>query len=229
MYIELFFEEAKFKADKCFFNADVRRQCCLHCVDVSHSQIRKTVCKDKLSYLDKVATEAMQVPRDQTCKAIKPQRGGNGKRIHVIVAPLPALLDKSGALRQHLGEVAERWFVHFAAIEAAHATDPKQLLDATVKRQVRDLPSLPKPTIEAMITFFELEKVMRGFTNGKAFGGDVIPADALQLDPALLAQLSHPLVVTIFRCARAIAILHSRLFLGCASLLLVQPTAPEST
>ncbi len=53
-YLELFLEEAKFKADKCFFNADVIRQCCLHRVDVSQSQIKKIVRKDKRSYLDKV-------------------------------------------------------------------------------------------------------------------------------------------------------------------------------
>ena len=151
-----------------------------------NKEVRRNIRTDKRNFVDRMAQEATQATAS-----------GNIKQLYDITKKITGkfgrterpVKDKNGNVLMGADKQLSRWAEHF-----------EELLNRPAPANTPDIPAaeeyLPigcgKPTKE------EIRKAIKQLKKGKAVGTDEIPAEALKVDPEMLAELLYGLFEKIW-------------------------------
>ena len=151
-----------------------------------NSEVKRNIRTDKRGFVDRMAQEAEEAAAS-----------GNMKQLYDITKKLTGkfgrterpVKDKNGSVLVGADKQLSRWAEHFE--ELLNRPAPANAPDIPAAEE--DLPiDCGKPTRE------EIRKAIKQLKNGKAAGTDEIPAEALKVDPEMLAEILYGLFEKIW-------------------------------
>ena len=152
----------------------------------ANSEVKRNIRTDKRNFVDRMAQEAEEAAAN-----------GNMKQLYDITKKLTGkfgrierpVKDKNGSTLVGADKQLSRWAEHFE--ELLNRPAPANAPDIPAAEE--DLPiDCGKPTRE------EIRKAIKQLKNGKAAGADEIPAEALKVDPEMLAEILYGLLEKIW-------------------------------
>ena len=155
------------------------------------SKLTKLVRQDKRAHLEEVAKMAATADIQDVFRHLRPVLPTRKTQRNTL-QPLPQVLQLNGELTQTKAELADRWFEHFASIEAGTRADPQTFFREALTTQAHQC--LPSHWTEADLpTLKKLEAAIRRSGWRRAVGLDNLPHELYKVCPRVAARLLYPL------------------------------------
>ena len=151
------------------------------------STIRKQLRKDRTTFLETIAQEALTDTPDRFFKILR-KAGVTSKKYRSGLQPLPRLQLQDGTFANSIEQIAERWRSFFAQQEDGRVTCPSELTSIcqSFTRDVQlDWTEIP--------TLLDYELAMRRSKSGKAH--DLLPGELFRVAAGSLAEKCYPLLL----------------------------------
>ena len=151
------------------------------------NDVRKQLRKDRTSFLEKTAVEAINAPHDSFFKILK-KAGVVSAKYRSGTQPLPRLRLADGTFAVDLHQISERWRSFFSQQEDGCIVTTEELasqceaIDGQVEASWHDIPSL-----------LEYELAMKKAKPGKALYYDELPGEMFRYAAGQIATKCYPL------------------------------------
>ena len=156
-------------------------------------QLRQALCQQRDAYLNSIADQADQVPRNQIYAQLR-LAGFKSRRRHSR-RPLPMLQDGDGNYIQDDDKLKEAWRSHFAGIECGKLIDKQALLQLCILNEIERQAIPAEDVLQAMPTLLNFEGVMLNCRPHRAAGPDLLPPELCKFACRWLAYHLGPLVL----------------------------------